>query len=520
MLDSHASPLSSMSADVLASTSGDVTVRWTQAPGHHPRPIPAEERARIDALAEAVSAAESQHPCDPVAIARTRQELGRALHAVLDSPERALSRRCQEAASRDGVPALAIRLGSIDKDKPVDPARHPAVHWRWELIADERGPFTTRAGGLAIAVQLGDRAPAAPRKFELGGLRILFMAFSPNDTQPVLDYEREEEHVLGAVAEFVCDGRARLRVVEHGSLEELKRCLVGRTYDVVHLSGHGVLTPEGPRLIMEDEVGDCHRVSAGELLHVLRRARRMPEVVMLSSCFSAGSRDGMPRLAAQLVAGGVPTVIGWVQPVRDDLATEAAADIYQRLCTGATPAEAVAFARRQLFDADQSTASLAQRSHTWGTLHLLTRDASGIRLDEAQPALTDEPADVNEAYTYLDEGRMRVLARGFIGRRRPLQRLIRILVRGEDQGVRYAGAVILGMKGTGKSCLAGRTIQRLSQELDDPGQLGLVVVHGALNELALLEQFLARQEGRYHPERRERAPAAASAAAAGQPLAA
>jgi tetratricopeptide (TPR) repeat protein len=492
MLDSHASALPSMSVDVLASTSGDVTVRWTQAPGHHARDIPAEERARIDVLAEAVRAAESQRPCDPVAIARTRQELGRALYAMLDGPERALTRRCQDAAGRDGAAALAIRLGSIDKDKPVDSARHPAVHWRWELLADERGPLTTGPGGLAVAVQLGDRGPAAPRTFELGGLRILFMAFSPNDTQPELDYEREEEHVLGAVAEFVRDGRARLRVVEHGSLDELKRCLLGRPYDVVHLSGHGVLTPEGPRLLMEDEVGDRHPVSPDELLHMLRRAGRMPEVVMISTCFSAGSRDGTPSLAAQLVAGGVPTVIGWVQPVRDDLATEAAADIYQRVCTGATPAEAVAFARRQLFDADQRAASLAQRSHTWGTLHLLTCDASDIRLDEAQPALTDEPADVNEAYTYLNEGRMRVLARGFIGRRRPLQRLIRILVRGADQGVHCAGAIILGMKGVGKSCLAGRAIQRVSQELDDPGQLGLVVVHGALDELNVLEQFEAQ----------------------------
>jgi tetratricopeptide (TPR) repeat protein len=492
MLDSHASVLPSMSVDVLASTSGDVTVRWTLAPGHHPRAIPAEERARIDALAEAVRAAESLRPCDSSAIARTRHELGRALSAVLDGPERALTRRCQDAAGRDGAPALAIRLGSIDKNDPVDLARHPAMHWRWELIADERGPLAAPPGGMAVAVQLGDRATAAPRTFELGGLRILFMAFSPNDTQLELDYEREEEHVLSAVSEFVHDGRARLRVVEQGSLDELKRCLLGRTYDIVHLSGHGVLTPEGPRLLMEDEVGDRHPVSPDELLHVLRRAAHMPEVVMLSSCFSAGSRDGMPSLAAQLVAGGVPTVIGWVQPVRDDLATEAAADIYQRLCTGATPAEAVAFARRHLFDADQSATTLAQRSHTWGTLHLLTRDASDIRLDQAQPALADEPADVNETYTYLDEGRMRVLARGFIGRRRPLQRLIRILVHGEDQGVRCAGAVILGMKGVGKSCLAGRAIQRVSQELDDPGQLGLVVVNGALDELGLLEQFHAQ----------------------------
>jgi tetratricopeptide (TPR) repeat protein len=468
---------------------GGLTVRWAEAPGNRERAIPADELARIGALARAVSVAESQRPRDADAIVRTRLELGRALYTVLDGPERALTRRCQDAAGRGSAPALAIRLRSADEGEPMALARHPAVHWRWELIADERGPLAARPSGLSLAVQLGSREAAAPRVFEHGGLRILFMAYSPEDTLPVLDFEYEEEHVQKSLAGFVRDGRVRLRVVEQGSLEALKQCLIGRTYDVVHLSGHGVLTPEGPRLLMEDEVGDCQGVSPDELLRVLRRAGRMPEVVMISSCHSAGSRDGTPSFAAHLVASGVPTVIGWVQPIRDDLATEAAADIYQRLCTGATPAEAVAFARRQLFETDQSVASLAQRTHAWGTLHLLTCAAAGVRVDGSQPALDNEPIDVNETYTYLGEGRMRVLASGFIGRRRPLQRLIRILLPRKEGEAPCAGAVILGMKGVGKSCLAGRAIQRLSQELDDPGQLGLVVLHGALDEAGVYEQF-------------------------------
>ena len=487
------SPLSFF-VDISAAADDALSVRWAEKPGHHERVIPSPERARIDALAEAVYAAESIDPCGldaakrPGAIERTRLALGRALYDLLDGPERALAQRLQAADAHGRTPALAVRLRCPEARDARSLAQHPAVHWRWELLADRQGPLAVRNAGLSLSVQLGERVPAAPRAFEHRGLRILFMAYSPNGIEPVLDYEREEEIVLDAVSEFVRDGRARLRVVEEGSLDELERCLLGQTYDIVHLTGHGVLTPSGPRLLMEDAVGDCHWVSPDDLLRTLRRAGRMPEVVMISSCHSAGSRDGVPSLAAQLVAGGVPTVIGWTQPVRDDLATQAAADIYQRLCTGATTALALAFTRLRLHEADQQLAQPARRTHAWGTLHLLTRAGSDIRLERDQPALGGDEIEPNEVYKYLRGGRVRVLERGFVGRRRELQRLINVLVHGEDQAD-SAGVVLLGMKGVGKSCLAARAIQRASQEIDHPDKLGQIVLHGALNWGEVHKQF-------------------------------
>ena len=395
-----------------------------------------------------------------------------------------------ESAEKDGrVLALAIRLRAAGN---ASPARHPAIPWRWESLADGRGPVAVRGpnrGQMTLAVQLGTRDIAAPRTLDRGGLRVLFMAYSPEDTQPVLDYEREEELVLGAVEPFVRKGRAQLRVVEIGCLDELERSLLDREYDVVHLSGHGIMHPAGPRLVMEDDVGGRVDVTPEQLLTVLRSAKRMPELVMISSCHSAGTHDDTPSLAAELVDGGLSAVIGWVQPVRDDLATEAAGAIYQRLCTGATPAAAVAYAREQLYKADQAVANPAQRSDAWSTLCLITREATGFRVDDRLDPLDAEPGDPDEVYTYLGEGRMRVLQRGFVGRRRHLQRLVRLLLHGKHAGVRRAGAVILGMKGVGKSCLAARAIQRVSQDFDDPSQLGLVVVHGQLDDATLYQQF-------------------------------
>ncbi len=474
---------------ILDFATGALSIAWLEAPGERSRPIAEELADRLDALAAATSEAERRG--DSGLIASSRRALGLALFELLDGPDRALARRLEQAATRGGGLALTVVLrGSEDHL-----ADHPGAAWRWELLSDDHGPLMIRQK-LTLAVQLGDVRVLEPRALEHGTLRILFMAYSPRDVEPVLDYEGEEERVLAALSPFVGDGRAQVVVVEFGSLKDLGRELLDREYDVVHLSGHGMLTSEGPRLLMEDEVGNLDRVSPTQLRRVLERARRMPELVMISSCLSAGETDDVPSFTAQLVAGGVPAAIGWVQTVRDDLATEAAADIYQRLCTGSTPAQAVAFARAQLHQADHDGLP-GQASHAWGTLHLITRDAAGFFVDDGKPRVGKPLAERAETYRYLDEqGRMRVLDTGFVGRRRHLQRLLRILIDGREGGLRRAGAVIFGNKGTGKSCLAARAIQRA-----EAGER-VVVLHGQLDDTLIFQQ-LEQQALRWEDDKAE-----------------
>jgi len=87
--------------------------------------------------------------------------------------------------------------------------------------------------------------------------------------------------------------------------------------------------------------------------------------------------------------------------------------------------------------------------------------------------------------------RMRVLTEGFVGRRRELQALGRVLRHGRwtphgEAERAVAGALVVGMKGQGKSCLVGRALDRHQQ---DSGELSLVVLNGKLDELQLLEAF-------------------------------
>jgi hypothetical protein len=138
--------------------------------------------------------------------------------------------------------------------------------------------------------------------------------------------------------------------------------------------------------------------------------------------------------------------------------------------------------------------------HAWGALHLLSTSAAGFRIDDEVEPLSKR-FDRDEVYKSLGS-RMRVLNTGVVGRRRLVQRLLRILLRGQDArpaGTReVAGACVFGMKRVGKSWAVGRAIERAKQHAPE---LGVVVVHGAIDERSALE----RVAGGRHDRRERRA---------------
>jgi len=167
----------------------------------------------------------------------------------------------------------------------------------------------------------------------------------------------------------------------------------------------------------------------------------------------------LPSLAAALVAGGIPSVIGWIRPIRDDIATSAAAELYRRLCDGLPAAAAVRYARQVLNDQGEAC------RQAWATLHLVTRDAQGFSIDEQAPPLEATAPGADATYRYLGEsGRMKVLEKGFVGRRREMQMSLRALRSGRAEGHRVAGVLLYGLKGIGKSCLAARVLDRHQQD--------------------------------------------------------
>jgi hypothetical protein len=272
-----------------------LTVQWRSAPGAHARPIDAATLARIAqhvatlgkaerraGLARDVVAPNLVAPAGP-GLATAQRALGVTLFDLLDGPDRALARRLDDARRHGTTLHLVVCLRAADR-KAL--AQHPALGWHLQLVAAPDGPLAL-APNVTIAVQLEDAEITARETVPDGRLQVLFMAYSPHDVHPVLDYEAEEERILGELAPFVEERRLFLKV---GRGRQPRRAQAPP--DVPRLRCR---PPDRPwrghapraRFVMEDATGDRDDVSAEQLLKTLRAGRAMPRLLVISSCHSA-----------------------------------------------------------------------------------------------------------------------------------------------------------------------------------------------------------------------------------------
>ena len=307
-----------------------------------------------------------------------------------------------------------------------------------------------------------------PQQRQLG---VLFMASSPEDVQPVLDFEAEESGILQATARKPLD----LQVEESGSLQGLAERLTERadSPDVIHVSGHADIDKASgqPVFLLEDEVGLCAPATLAELARTLRDANSAPRVVFLSGCRTGESSqpDDMLSFSEQVVTAGVPVVLGWALPVGDVAASQAAA-LYDKLATGFDIAEAVALARQALLENHFPYWHLLRCYVDGSALHpLVTKGKLRVRLHDTPQQFLDAG------------GRVPVCARtAFIGRRRLLQRSLRSLRAWQGDEAYAEGILLYGMGGLGKSSTAARLIDRLRNSHE------AVVCYGGLDETVLV----------------------------------
>jgi tetratricopeptide (TPR) repeat protein len=459
---------------------GQLSVEWPDGPtAGQRRPI---DLPPLLALLSALHTAEDIRPlATPAQVQQrraAREALGKALFAALDGP------------------ALALRRSLMDRPKRIRlrfcGPKNPALPLRWELLWGPDGPVFTGPRAPDLVLQAGGPAEAPTTRRPHGTLRLLFMAASPQGVQPELDYEGEEERVLQAASPLVTDRRLDLQVVEEGSLGGLREQLVASPFDVLHLTCHGWMSPQGPRLVFEDEQGGRQDVSAAELASVLNESAEPPGLVMVSACHSADPNSALGAFIAALIDAGLPAAVGWSRPVLDTVATEAAAALYLRLAQGKDVAAAVHHAREGLHAAASRPHGdrTADPSEAWATLRLLSEAGGGMAINPVGP----RDPQAQSTYTFL-AGQVHVLATGFVGRRRELQRLLRLLREGSEGGSPKAGALLLGMKGQGKSCLAARAIARFHTEHQRRNhRVGLVVQHGRLTEGGLLNALIEQAQ--------------------------
>ena len=366
----------------------------------------------------------------------------------------------------------------------------------WELLHDGQIFLCLRpAPSLLPQRQVNPRQ--TPFELATRPLRILFMACSPEDVLPVLNFEQEEARILQGTEKY----SIFLHVEESGSLAGLQEQIEASDagyFDVVHLSGHAGIDDKThePVFYMEDLSGQCDKVSPDRLATVFNDCEQYPRVLFLSGCRTGEAQDHSQAFSERMVTLGLPVVLGWALPVNDAAATEAACYFYEKLSTGISVAQALVTARRRLheYEQDQVKQGRMLRPNNWHLLRLYT-DATPLTPLISKPHAWTEQVSPESKQRFLDPvGQQTEVCdrRGFIGRRRLLQGCLRALVRPNNHPDAVLGILLHGMGGLGKSSTAARLADRLQASHT------LVVWRGKIDDTRIRQElhgYLAAMAG-------------------------
>ncbi|MGV9703034.1 tetratricopeptide repeat protein [Streptomyces sp. NPDC003483] len=418
----------------------------------------------------------------------------------------------QEELARARNASLRIGL-AVDDPRWVD------LPWETLTVPGTAGPLvlseqvelyrTVRRDSEPVAVQV-----PAP-------LRILAVVASPESGGgELLDYERELGRILDAVAPARSGHGAYVRVLNWGSLAEIRAALEQERFHILHLSCHaapGVL-------VLEDEQGYADEVDAQRFMGALPAGRGVP-LVVLAGCSTARTfvpQDGQTArerrpvedegaldaggtgpgdmtdadakrviragLARELLERGVPAVLAMTEAVTDRYATDLAADMYQTLARAEhpNPLTALSNARRTL---EQRRRELPEQDPRagwpeWATPALFL---AGPPLPLFDRTHGDERVTVvSEAV--LEEGMVVRQVGEFVGRRAELRRLLAVL-----RDPQRAGVLVHGIGGVGKSTLAAELLHHYGI----PGRLVVPIAAATTRTVDAVLEIL-RQRLRAH----------------------
>lgn len=284
-------------------------------------------------------------PASPAEEEDLRAVGGRLFEAVFaDSGLFGLYESTRTAAARP----LRLRV-VVDPDGPGMDGVHALP---WETLYDrDRGERLACEGKASIVRSLVVRRPPEPWE-PAGRLRVLVLLSGARDLD--LDGEAERLEELSKKEPGIAVERAAAN-----DLDGLERLLQSaedrnRPFHVLHFAGHGGLSagPAGGVLVWEPPGLPRVTISGQDLSALLRRFLAL-QMVVLNACSTADlpgdGRDPFAGVAAALLQGGVPVVVGAQGKLRDDAALLFAETFYRSLARGAVPEDAVAAARWALW---------------------------------------------------------------------------------------------------------------------------------------------------------------------------
>ncbi|MFL5386555.1 MAG: TIR domain-containing protein [Longimicrobiaceae bacterium] len=362
---------------------------------------------------------------------------GEALATLVDGAVGRAVEVCFEAEDPAflGLPFEALRLPD---DRPL--ALQPSVVMLRRPAGMSAADGETLAGPLKVLVAVG-----APDE--------------GNTSSAVLDLERELQNILDAVTVAQRHENFEVRILEVGHPEQIADAIEADAYHVLHVSCHG----RPGALELENEEGEAVPTTAEDLVEPIHRTLRPLPLVLLNSCHGGVSEGQTASLAEALLRAGVPAVLAMQTSVSDFYATAFARSFYHHLSSREhlLASRALAAARKELEQARQEAARhgapLAETQPEFATPSLYV---AGEERPLADFARERQPLSVRPVYAVagpVPQLRMDDL----IGRRKELRETLRTL---RDPSRRYAGVALTGIGGVGKSAVAGRVMQRLSED--------------------------------------------------------
>jgi tetratricopeptide (TPR) repeat protein len=250
-----------------------------------------------------------------------------------------------------------------------------------------------------------------------------------------------------------------VRILEVGNPEVIGGAIAADAYHVLHLSCHGM----PGALELEDEEGRAVRATADQLVEPIRRTQRPLPLVLLNACHGGVADGQTASLAEALLRAGIPGVLAMQTSVSDFYATEFARAFYHHLASREhlLASRALAAARKELEakrqEAARQGAPLAQTQPEYATPSLFV---AGEERPLADFGREKQPLGIRPVYQVAGPvPQLRI--DDLIGRRRELRDALRTL---RDPSRAYAGVVLTGIGGVGKSAVAGRVMQRLTED--------------------------------------------------------
>ncbi|MBN1641537.1 MAG: CHAT domain-containing protein [Anaerolineae bacterium] len=207
-----------------------------------------------------------------------------------------------------------------------------------------------------------------PLSFE-SPLRILLVSAQPGD-QPQLDVNAERDQIVQAMDVLQTTGKVQIEALQHATVRSLQSML-RRPFHVLHYVGHGVYDERtgSSMLVMEDEDGDTHAISAAQLQYLLRDTT--VRLTVLNACLTARGAAGR-SIAGELMRAGLSATLAMQFAISESSATIFAGEFYRTLADGWPVDAAVAEGRKAVMFATDLHAM------DWGVPALFMRTHDGV----------------------------------------------------------------------------------------------------------------------------------------------